>query len=682
MSDGCLVIDAAWRITYVNLRALEIYQPMALTRANLLGESVWTLFPGLEGTEVDRAFRAAMNDRTVERCDFFYPPLGGWFHVRVVPDGDAIIVLFEDITRRKQAEAALEAEKQLLARIVAGDGLSPLLNTIAREVEQRSTDGMLCSILLYDAATNQLRHGAAPSLPESYNAAIDGLVPGSGVGSCGTAAAERRVVCVVDVTTHPYWAAFKELAGASGLAACTSTPMIGGNGALLGTIAMYYRAPRQPAEGDRRLIEVARDIAVIAVERHQAVTREEEASRERERLLEAERHARGEAEYASRMKDEFLSTLSHELRTPLAAVTGWTQLLRLGEPKPDQVAKGLEVIERNARIQLQMIEDLLDMSRVVSGKIRLDVQVLMPVTVIEAAISTIAPAVAAKDIRVESVLDPNAGPIAGDPARLQQVLWNLLTNAVKFTPKGGKIQVVLSRVNSHVEICVSDSGIGIEPSFLPHVFERFRQADGSTTRKYGGLGLGLSIVKNLVELHGGTITVESDGVGKGTTFHVHLPISLAHRHTQPQDRAHPKAGVEPADRFQPLDLAGLRVLVVDDQPDSRELAARILSECGANVKMAASAREALHMIDGEMFDLLISDISMPDMDGYELIRAVRALPADRGGEMRAIAMTAFARSEDRTRALRAGFQVHLAKPVDPSELVATVASVCGRRGFA
>lgn len=681
MSDGCLVIDADWRITYVNVRALEIYRPMSLTRASLVGESVWAQFPGLEGTAIDHAFRSAMTEQATQRSEFYYPPLGGWFLVRVIPSPEGITVLFEDITRRKQAEAALEAEKQLLARIVAGDRLESLLETIAREVETRSTAGMLCSILLLEPETNRLRHGAAPSLPADYNAAIDGLLIGPGVGSCGTAAAERRIVCVVDVSTHPYWDAFKELAQRSGLAACTSTPMLGSEGAVLGTIAMYYREPRAPDEGDRRLIEVARDIAVIAVQRHHATLRAEEAARERERLLDAERHARGEAEHASRMKDEFLSTLSHELRTPLAAVTGWTQLLRAREPRPDQLAKGLEVIERNARVQLQMIEDLLDMSRVISGKIRLDVQVLMPAPIVEAAITTIAPAAAAKDLRIESVLDPNAGPIAGDPGRLQQVLWNLLTNAVKFTPKGGKLQVVLARVNSHVEICVSDSGIGIDPAFLPHVFERFRQADGSTTRKYGGLGLGLAIVKNLVELHGGTIAVDSEGAGKGTTFHIHLPVSLAHKHTRTQERAHPKTGVEPTEVFQPLDLAGLRIIVVDDQPDARELAARLLTECGARVKMASGAREALHVIEGEVFDLLISDISMPDMDGYALIREVRALPAERGGAMRAIAMTAFARSEDRTRALRAGFQVHLAKPVDPAELVATIASVCGRTGI-
>jgi CheY-like chemotaxis protein/two-component sensor histidine kinase len=340
------------------------------------------------------------------------------------------------------------------------------------------------------------------------------------------------------------------------------------------------------------------------------------------------------------------------------------------------ITEGLEVIERNSKVQAQLIEDLLDLSRIISGKLRLDVQSVNLAEVIEAAIASVRPAAEAKDIRLRSVLDSLAAPVNGDPARLQQVVWNLLSNAVKFTPRGGQVQIVLERVNSHVEIIVSDTGMGIKPEFLPFVFDRFRQADASTTRKHGGLGLGLSIVRQLVEMHGGNVRAKSPGEGQGATFSIELPISIAHagahrRTPNPPDDAGGALASAPLD--------GVRVLVVDDEPDARELARQILGLARATVKTAGSAAEALEQLAAERPDVLVSDIGMPVADGYELIRRVRELGWN-GKQLPAVALTAFARPEDRRRALLAGFQTHVSKPVDPDELIAIVATLLGRTG--
>lgn len=404
------------------------------------------------------------------------------------------------------------------------------------------------------------------------------------------------------------------------------------------------------------------------------ITDRKRAEAEREHLLAAERAARGEVERHSRLKDEFLATLGHELRTPLNAVLGWASLLKGHETASPELLHGLEVIERNARLQGQLIEDLLEMSRIASGKVRLSVQRVDLPAVIQAALEAVKPAADAKGIRVHPVLDPLAGPVSGDPARLQQVFWNLLSNAVKFTPKGGRIQVLLERVNSHAEITIADNGQGITPEFLPHVFDRFRQADASTTRQHGGLGLGLAIVKHLTELHGGTVRAKSPGVGHGSAFTVMLPVRAAHHEPAPPAEPH----APPAAPLPGVSLAGLHAVVVDDEPDARELLRLVLGEAGVNVDTAASADEGFNLVRAGPVDILISDIGMPGEDGYSLIRRIRALPRDQGGGVAAVALTAFARADDRRRALLAGFQMHVPKPVEAAELLAVVASVTRR----
>jgi PAS domain S-box-containing protein len=406
------------------------------------------------------------------------------------------------------------------------------------------------------------------------------------------------------------------------------------------------------------------------------VTEQRRLVQDREALLEAERAARGESERIGRMKDEFLATLSHELRTPLNAILGWSQLLQHSAPEPELLQEGLGVIERNARVQTQLIGDLLDMSRIISGKIRLDVQRVDLALVINAAIDSVRPGADVKEIQLVKVLDPLSGQVSGDPNRLQQVVWNLLSNAIKFTPKGGKVEVLLERVNSHIEITVSDTGQGIKPDFLPYVFDRFRQADASTTRQHGGLGLGLAIVKQLVDLHGGRVQAKSPGEGLGSSFSVSLPVAVA-KHTE--RREHPAGpGGEFTLDFTQISLADKTILVIDDEADARDLIARILKDRRARVVLADSAEHGLQLIAVERPDLVLSDIGMPGCDGYEFIRDLRALPAEKGGRTPAVAITAFARSEDRVRALMAGYQVHLAKPVEAQELIATVASLVDR----
>ena len=442
---------------------------------------------------------------------------------------------------------------------------------------------------------------------------------------------------------------------------------------------------RPKAEATDQFVLLNQKIAALSKE----VLERRKAEHQRDELLVSERAARLEAERNSRMKDEFLATLSHELRTPLNAILGWAQVLRSEDQglSPD-VRQGLGVIERNAQAQRQLIEDLLDMSRIISGKVRLDVQRVNLAAVIEAAVDSMRPAAEAKGIRIQQALDPVAGPVKGDPARLQQVVWNLLANAVKFTPKGGRVQVVLERVNSHLEVVVSDTGAGIRPEFLPHVFDRFRQADASSTRQYGGLGLGLSIVKHLTELHGGSVRAKSPGEGMGATFTVMLPLMVMHESDTaaaagepPQaPRLHPRSTAQESNPCGVPDLAGVRVLVVDDEPDARELIRRLLERCRVDVLTAGSAAEAMELFRRHRPDVLLSDIGMPGRDGYALMRDVRRLPAADGGRTPAVALTAFARSEDRTRAMLAGYHVHLAKPIESAELVATVASLAGRTG--
>jgi signal transduction histidine kinase/ActR/RegA family two-component response regulator len=390
-----------------------------------------------------------------------------------------------------------------------------------------------------------------------------------------------------------------------------------------------------------------------------------------------ERARRAEAERLGRIKDEFLVNLSHEIRTPLNAILGWSQLLKPGMTSEADLFEGLKVITRNARTQARLIDDLLDMSRIISGKMRLDVQLVDLPAVIDAAIESVKPAADAKGIKLLKVIDPIAGPVTGDPNRLQQVIWNLLTNAIKFTPKGGNVQIVVERSNSHVELSVSDTGKGIPVDFLPHIFERFSQADDSSRTGHSGLGLGLAIVKSLAELHGGSVRVKSGGEGKGTTFIVSLPISVVHTLDASENLQRMKIERNDSLLHTP-DLKGIKVMIVDDEPDAIGLVKQIMEDCGAVATACTSGTEFLDCVARLRPDVVIMDIGMPEMNGYTLIGKLRALSPEQGGRTPAVALTAFARSEDRRQAMLAGFDVHVAKPVEPGELVAVVSRLARR----
>jgi len=402
------------------------------------------------------------------------------------------------------------------------------------------------------------------------------------------------------------------------------------------------------------------------------ITRLHALMADRELLLESERSARGQAERMSRLKDEFLATLSHELRTPLNAIQGWSELLRQAGSRSEDLARGLEAISRNVRIQAQIVNDLLDMSRIVSGQVMLEVHPTSLQDVLAHAIDAVRPSADNRSIRIQTLIDAKIGPVRGDPTRLQQVFWNLLSNAVKFTPKGGRIKVILERVDSHVEVTVEDTGIGIEPDFLPFVFDRFRQADSGISRRHGGLGIGLSIVKSLVELHGGWVRAKSPGKDQGSTFSVALPLF----HVRPEeDRRSTVSATDPLQTIELPRLDDTRVLLVDDDADGCELVSAILVARGARVRCVTSGPEALEIAAREHFDVVLSDIGMPDMDGYEFMRALRKAEEGRSKSTPAIAVTAYAGTADRQRALLSGYQVHIAKPIEAAELIAAIASL-------
>jgi len=414
--------------------------------------------------------------------------------------------------------------------------------------------------------------------------------------------------------------------------------------------------------------KIARDIS----ERVRLSAELEERALDNARLYE-------EAREADRVKDEFLAVLSHELRTPLSAIVGYARLLRGKLLTGEKAEQGLATLERNAEALTQIIEDVLDISRIVSGKLRLEVQPVDLALVVHNAVATVQPAADVRGVRVQTMIDSGVGPVSGDPGRLQQVVWNLLSNAVKFTPRDGRVQVRVEHVGSHVEVVVSDTGIGIRPEFLAHVFERFRQADAGMTRKTGGLGLGLSIVRHIVEMHGGSVEAESGGEGQGTTVRVRLPLTIVHPRSGKEKREHPRT-----EQSSPLlglaDLAGVRVLSVDDDADALGLLRVVLETAGADVVTMSSGAAALPRIVDIKPDVLIVDLGMPEMDGFEFIAHVRASKDAGVRGVPAAALTAFARSEDRTKALRSGFQMHLSKPIDPGELVASIATLVKRAG--
>ena len=577
--------------------------------------------------------------------------------------------LVADIDRHRQAE------EELRRRVTQLQTIYQLNDAVSRaeaveEIYREALEGLgqslnvdRAAILIFDP-DGVMRFKSWRGLSERYRQAVEGHSPWP------STACDPEPVLVPDVARDAALADYLPMLRAEGIRALAFVPLCHGR-RLLGKFMLYYDQPHGFTAEEVRLAQNVAGPVGFAIARRQA-------DEERERLLQREQAARAQAEEASRAKDDFLATISHELRTPLTAILAWPVILRSKGFDPQAAARGLEVIERNAKLQAQIIDDLLEVSRIVTGKLRLDLRPLELTPLLESAVETVRSTAEAKGVRLRTVLDEPAGPVLGDPDRLHQVLWNLASNAVKFTPAGGTVQVRLWRTATSAEITVSDDGIGISPEFLPYVFERFRQADSSTSRQHGGLGLGLAIVRHLVEMHGGTVRADSRGSGQGATFTVSLP--LCHPAAKPAVAAVAGTSAAPAAAAAPdrAALAGLRVLVVDDEPDTLEMLDLVLSGYGAEVRTADGCTAALDHLTAAAADVLVSDIGMPGEDGFALIRRVRSLGPAQGGRIPAVALTAYARSEDRIRALAAGFQAHVTKPVDPphlAEVIATVARV-------
>jgi PAS domain S-box-containing protein len=589
-----------------------------------------------------------------------------------------------DITQRKQLEVTIEEERRRLELLNrTGAVLSSELDfkSLLQVLTDTATElsGAKFGAFFDNTTDKSTKESVLYAVPGAAREAFEKLSDADATPFFAPILNGAEMIRCSDILKDPGYgkAEAEMLHGHLPIRSYMVVPVVSRSGEAVGRLFLGHPAADIFTEKTERIVAGVAAQAAIAIDNSRLYDIARKANAEREALLESERAARSEAERMGSIKDEFLATLSHELRTPLSAILGWSQVLRSGGISESDLSKGLETIERNARSQARLIDDLLDMNRIASGKVRLEVQPIQPSSFVEVAVETISAVAALKGITIEKILDTSAGSISGDPNRLQQIMWNLLSNAVKFTPKGGKVQVLLQRVNSHIEIAVSDTGAGITPEFLPYLFDRFRQSDASTTRKHGGLGLGLSIVKHLVELHGGSVSAYSKGEGSGATFTVQLPLQIMHA-PYIEERYHPRTSTTPPIAFSAIDLSDVRVLVVDDEPDARELISRVLSDCQAIVIVTGSGREALALVEKEKPHVLVSDIGMPEMDGYELLKRVRALGKDNGGKLPAIALTAFARSEDRTRALRAGYLVHVSKPVEPSELIATVASVVGK----
>lgn len=676
MGEGMYAVDQHGLVTYMNAEAARLF---GWTHAEVLGRQMHELthFKHPDGSPFPIEECAGFNvlhegkalkdfeDVFIRRDGTFFPVSYSSSPLR---DDEGrivgLVVVFQDITERQRAAKALqESREELATELAAARRLQAVSTGLVRE----DTISALCeqlldasrqimgsdfaSIQMFDANRDELRllgHRGFTPEAERYWSCVYSASETSG----GAALRLRERVIVPDLQApeappgNGHFAMFAK----TGIRAIQSTPLMSRAGHLLGVLSTHWRVPYQPPERDLRLLDVLARQAGDLIERVRA----------EEKMRESEEHLRR----ANQMKDEFLATLSHELRTPLNAVLGWAHMLRTGTLRPDVAERALESLERNARAQAQLVEDLLDVSRIVSGKLQIKNERVDLSAVIAAAVETVRPAADARRVTLQVTADPDRSiAVQGDSDRLRQVVWNLLSNAVKFTPAEGLVSVTLTHLDGQAEVIVRDTGEGIGPEFLPFVFERFRQADGTTTRKHAGLGLGLAIVRHLTEAHGGTVTAHSHGPKAGATFTLSLPLVSS---------ADVEGLIEPLPVPSLAALQGVRILVVDDEPDARELLRVILESAGAAVALAASAEDALVALRKKMFDVLVADIAMPGRDGYALLRDVRALPTA-AARIPAIAVTAQASAADRERAATVGFTGHVPKPVDPTRLVHAVA---------
>lgn len=562
--------------------------------------------------------------------------------------------LYRDSERQRREAEALTGVNRLITETLEPDAVGQRILESVRQL----ANARMAALYRLEPVSGDLRLLAGIGAEVDWNRVLP-----KGTATLGLAIRERQPVATPDVLSDPRITLVPESRARierSGYRSVLAVPLLF-RARVIGGLAVGDISGRIFKGEAVRLLQRFAAQAAIAIENA--------------RLYAQERVARGEAEEANRAKDDFLAVVSHELRTPLQAMLGWARMLTSGKLDEAAARRAAETIERNTRLQTQLIDDLLDVSRIVAGKLQLDERAVDLLPVIDAAVEAVRPAAVAKGLHVETELDPTAGPVWGDPGRLQQVAWNLVSNAVKFTPPAGRVDVRLMRTAKQARLTVTDTGRGVEPGVLPHIFDRFRQADSSSRRRrHGGLGLGLAIARQLVEMHHGAITAASEGEGRGATFTVTLPIMA-----MPSPATRPWSKAARRQRTPELTgLQGLRVLAVDDEADTRQLLGAVLAQAGADVRTTSSVSEALTVFDSWRPHVLVADLAMPDEDGLALIRRLRARPAEQGARIPALALSAFARGEDEARALDAGYQLHVAKPVDPIHLVALVAKLAGR----
>ncbi|MUL38278.1 hypothetical protein BWI75_18565 [Gloeocapsopsis sp. AAB1 = 1H9] len=676
ITDALMVIDKDWHYTFASE---EFLRRTGMSLSNIIGNNIWEQFPDAVGNEAYRQLHRAMAERVSVEYEVFYESLQSWFSDKAYPTADGGLAVYSrDITDRKQAELEREAllarERQYLDQLQGLTTAALAINSALsmEEVLQVITDQAASIISTHQSVTSMTNDQnwsqaiTAVHLSDKYAAwrDYDESTDGSGIYACVCQLNRPMRMTQAELEAHPRWKGFgKEADRHPPLRGWLAAPLVGRNGQNIGLIQLSDKYEGKFTETDESILVQLAQMASVAIEN----TRLYEAEQQARSTAET---AREEADRANRIKDEFLAVLSHELRSPLNPILGWTRLLQNGKLDETRQREALATIERNAKLQTQLIEDLLDISRIIQGKLSLTVAPVSLTFVITAAVETVRLAAEAKNIQILLDLNTAIAPVSGDAARLQQVVWNLLANAVKFTPNGGQVTVELRQTNQLAQIRVMDTGKGINPQFLPHVFEYFRQEDGSTTRKFGGLGLGLAIVRQVVEMHGGTVWAESEGENRGATFTVELPLSPQ----APSNESGPNRDSVTTE----APLSNLQILLVDDETDTREFQAFLLEQSGASVTAVASGFEALQALDRFTPDVLVSDVGMSEMDGYMLMQQIRSRPPDKGGMIPAIALTAYARDFDQQQALQAGFQRHITKPIEPDKLILEVAMLIQR----
>ncbi|MBD2439225.1 ATP-binding protein [Nostoc sp. FACHB-110] len=670
INDGFYVLDRNWCYTYVNGRLCEI---IGMKREQILNRSIWEVFADTIGTEIYTNFQQALREQKPIQFEYFYPTWNRWYENRVYPSPEGLTVFAADITERKQAELQRE---QLLGRELQYVNQLQGLTTAALAINSALSVEEVLQLITEQTASIIGSHQSVTSMTinQDWTQAITAIYlsdkyaawrnyeeppDGSGIYAYVCQINQPIRMTQAELEAHPFWRGFgKEAKNHPPMRGWLAAPLVGRDGKNIGLVQLSDKYEGEFTATDLAILVQLAQMASVALENARLYQAEQQART----VAEA---AREQAQAANRIKDEFLAVLSHELRSPLNPILGWAKLLQTTKLDQTKIKQALSTIERNAKLQAELIEDLLDVSRILQGKLTLTSNPIDLTSIIQAALETVQLAAQAKSIQIEVDFDTDIVVVLGDSTRLQQVIWNLLSNAVKFTPTGGHIRVNLTQLDYQAQISVSDNGKGISPDFLPYVFDYFRQADSATTRKFGGLGLGLAIVRHLVELHGGTITAQSPGEGMGATFIVKLPLMSN------QSMVNPTAQL-PASS---LSLQDIRVLVVDDDTDTREFIAFLLEQANATVFTAASAYAALQLLTQVQPDVMLSDIGMPEMDGYMLMRQIRQFPPSQGGQVKAIALSAYAGELDKNQALQVGFQTHLSKPIEPENLIRAIVNL-------